>query len=570
MIHTGSLSEVCRAAPSLASLKGANPDARIDWAVREECLPVIASHPSLSRALPVRRVTGGGWWRNRSIAREWQASLRDRGVDGYDIAIDLRGDALGGALAQASGAKRRVCSQSAATGARLRCNVRHVLPADAVHEVDQMLALVAAEGASPIPDVRLYVSPEHEAWWAKRRRELGLIEGSYAVLAPTTTRLSTRWPADRWPTLARPLLMRGFTHVVFIGAPDERDQLRDVLPGDEVSGPIINLIGRTTIAEVMAVIAGAGLLVGNDAAPLHCAAGLGTPCLGLFGSTDPAVTGPYDKPLSALRLFAPKPGEIIDPDDPKLGDRLMRVISSAAVIQQIDRVLADAPKRSSVHVNSNTINVASASSDGQSTRAIYRSPLFLASASPRRKKMLKEAGIDVRVMPPDVDDGMLAPGGADPEEWVMALAYLKARRVVELLHEKGNRVGTVLGADTVCVHMGRVLGQPRDAKHAQRMLTEMRGRTHFTLTGVCLIDLATSKRRMFADRTEVRVGTISDEEIERYIASGEWQGKAGAYNLADRVAAGWPIEITGDPTTVMGLPMARLAPVLPRAKGATA
>lgn len=570
MIHTGGLSEVCRAVPALVNMRRANPGARIDWAVREKCLPVIASHPDLNRAVPLPLAAGGGWWRSRSIARDWRASMREHDVDRYDTAIDLKGDGLGGVIARTCGATRRVCNRSASAGARLRCNVRHVVPADLVHEVDLALSLIAAEGASGVADTRLYVAQDHQTWWTRRRRELGLIEGSYAILAPTTTRLSTRWPADRWPTLARPMLMRGFTHVVFIGAPDERDQLRDVLPGDEVSGPIINLIGRTNLAEVMAVIAGAGLLVGNDAAPLHLAAGLGTPCVGLFGPTDPAVTGPCGKPLSALRLFAPKPGEIIDVDDPKLGDRLMRVISSAAVIQQIDRVLADAPKQPSIHTNSNTMRTATASSDGQTTKAIYRSPLFLASTSPRRKKMLKEAGIDVRVVPPDVDDGRLAPGGADPEEWVMALAYLKARRVVEMLHEKSERVGTVLGADTVCVHMGRVLGQPRDAEHAQRMLTEMRGRTHFTLTGVCLIDLATNKRRMFADRTEVRIGAIGDEELERYIASGEWRGKAGGYNLADRVAAGWPIEVTGDPTTVMGLPMARLAPVLPRAKGAHA
>jgi septum formation protein len=184
--------------------------------------------------------------------------------------------------------------------------------------------------------------------------------------------------------------------------------------------------------------------------------------------------------------------------------------------------------------------------------------VLLASASPRRRLLLNDAGIQVRVHPPDIDDGQLRSGAVPAEVWVMALAYLKARRVQETLDEAAGAI--VLGADTVCVHHGRILGQPRDEQHARWMLQMMRNATHHTISGVCL--LSGSRRLLFFDRAEVRIGDLSDAQIEQYIASGNWRGKAGAYNLAEQIAAGWPIDCTGDPTTVMGLPMRRLQPML--------
>jgi septum formation protein len=204
----------------------------------------------------------------------------------------------------------------------------------------------------------------------------------------------------------------------------------------------------------------------------------------------------------------------------------------------------------------------------------FAGPYWLASGSPRRRKLLTEAGVPITVQPADIDDGRLSPNRVRPEHWVMALAYLKARRVAELLMQQDPaplaRGGTIIGADTVCVFEGMILGQPRDEAHAAEMIRMMRHRDHVTMTGVCLIAMEQTTRKrqplppvaarlLFVDRAVVTVGDITDEKIDLYVASGEWRGKAGAYNLADRAAAGWPIECTGDPTTVMGLPMQRLA-----------
>ena len=193
----------------------------------------------------------------------------------------------------------------------------------------------------------------------------------------------------------------------------------------------------------------------------------------------------------------------------------------------------------------------------------FAQPIVLASRSPRRRQLLQEAGIRVHVLPPSVDDGELTPQGQTPEQWVLELALLKALDVVkQVSSDKELETGTVLAADTVCVHQGKILGQPTDAAHAQAMLSALRDGAHRTISGVCLIRLADGERMQFVDEAEVSIGKLSDAEIRKYVQSGQWQGKAGGYNLAERIDAGWPIRCKGDPTTVMGLPMQRLRSLL--------
>jgi septum formation protein len=188
----------------------------------------------------------------------------------------------------------------------------------------------------------------------------------------------------------------------------------------------------------------------------------------------------------------------------------------------------------------------------------------LASRSPRRRRLLAEAGVPVRVQPAGIDDGALRPGAVDVRHWVAALAYLKGRWVADALRRAGERAGTVLAADTVCLHHGRVLGQPSSEADARNMLHAMRDETHETLTGLCILSLDDDRRWLLVDRAIVKYGHVSDAEIEAYVRSGAWRGKAGAYNLQDRLRAGWPIGCRGDPATVMGLPMQRLRPWLMR------
>jgi septum formation protein len=196
-------------------------------------------------------------------------------------------------------------------------------------------------------------------------------------------------------------------------------------------------------------------------------------------------------------------------------------------------------------------------------RPAVHAPLWLASRSERRRRLLDAAGVPVRIRPAGVDDGRLRPGRAPAPHWVMSLAYFKARWVADALAaDPDGPDGTVLGADTVCVHGGVILGQPAGDDDARGMLRALRASTHVTMTGVCFITCDDRRRWLLVDRAVVRFGALDDDEIDRYVAAGAWKGKAGGYNLQERVDAGWPIVCEGDPATVMGLPMRRLEPWL--------
>lgn len=185
--------------------------------------------------------------------------------------------------------------------------------------------------------------------------------------------------------------------------------------------------------------------------------------------------------------------------------------------------------------------------------------LVLASQSPRRRQLLSEHGLEHDAAHPGIDDGLLLPGTVSPDEWVMALAYLKATAGAETVRNAGSKSMLVLGADTVCVKNGQIIGQPRDAADATRILRLLQDGSHDVITGVALVRTdQPGWRHLLLDRARVHVGHIGDERIEQYVRSGQWRGKAGAYNLGERIDAGWPIHYEGDPTTVMGLPMQAL------------
>jgi septum formation protein len=186
--------------------------------------------------------------------------------------------------------------------------------------------------------------------------------------------------------------------------------------------------------------------------------------------------------------------------------------------------------------------------------------VHLASRSPRRREMLAQSGVEFDAANPGVDDGVLIRGGVTPAVWVASLAYFKAAAAMHRLGEWAYSPGEmiILGADTVVLKNGALIGQAASSADAARIIRTLENGEHSVLTGVALIDAATGRRDMLVDRARVRVGTIGAERIDQYVQSGDWKGKAGAYNLQERIDAGWPVVCEGDPGTVMGLPMRRL------------
>ena len=171
--------------------------------------------------------------------------------------------------------------------------------------------------------------------------------------------------------------------------------------------------------------------------------------------------------------------------------------------------------------------------------------LVLASQSPRRSEILRQAGIPFTVRAAAVDETPLA--GEKPEEYVVRLAELKALAVPAAPDE------TVLGADTTVVIDGEMLGKPADAAGARRMLERLSGRQHEVITGVCLKRGVEVVRDCAA--TKVWFAPMSAREIEEYVASGEPMDKAGAYAIQG-LASKFIEKIDGCYFNVVGLPVA--------------
>jgi septum formation protein len=188
--------------------------------------------------------------------------------------------------------------------------------------------------------------------------------------------------------------------------------------------------------------------------------------------------------------------------------------------------------------------------------------LILASASPRRQELLAQAGYCFEVQPSSVPESRRP--GEDAIRFATRLAREKAGEVFARRQAAGMaETAMVLGADTVVVCDGEVLGKPSDAADAERMLLLLSGRTHHVVTGVAVVWGSSSPPvvEIAAELTQVTMQTLSPEEVSRYVASGEPMDKAGAYAIQG-YAGRWIPRISGCYFNVVGLPLALVASLL--------
>ena len=181
--------------------------------------------------------------------------------------------------------------------------------------------------------------------------------------------------------------------------------------------------------------------------------------------------------------------------------------------------------------------------------------LILASASPRRAEILRDAGYRFTVLSSAIDETPYP--DESPQDLVQRLANTKA----DLAAARAVGPAILIAADTEVVLDGHIFGKPRSSDDARGMLTKLSGQTHAVLTGVCLIRLPDAERISFVETTLVAFSPLSDEEITRYLATGEAHDKAGAYAIQGYAARYIP-RIEGCYFNVVGLPLARLQQAL--------
>ena len=186
-------------------------------------------------------------------------------------------------------------------------------------------------------------------------------------------------------------------------------------------------------------------------------------------------------------------------------------------------------------------------------------PFILASGSPRRKELLERAGYDFTV----VVSSVYEPDPthfASPEAYVAHTAWLKASTVAETQASY-----PILAADTVAALDGHILGKPRDREDARRILSRLAGTHHRVLTGICLLLPKLAVSLVAVESTTVEMKQLGSAELESYLDSGLWEGKAGAYGIQDQ-SDPFIKTVEGSFTNVVGLPMERLASLFELAK----
>ena len=178
--------------------------------------------------------------------------------------------------------------------------------------------------------------------------------------------------------------------------------------------------------------------------------------------------------------------------------------------------------------------------------------IILASQSPRRRELLTQIGLEFEVHPAGGEEIITS---TDPVEVVKSLSTQKAAAVKEELEPQLPENWLVIGADTIVVYDGKILGKPKDEADAIRMLRMLQGQTHSVYTGVTLLE--EGKQTTFAEETKVSMYPMTEEEIAWYVSTKEPMDKAGAYGIQG--AFGMYIRgIEGDYNTIVGLPLARV------------
>lgn len=180
---------------------------------------------------------------------------------------------------------------------------------------------------------------------------------------------------------------------------------------------------------------------------------------------------------------------------------------------------------------------------------MHEHDFILASASPRRKNLLNEAGYKFKIVPSDLDESSFSSQGLTPTEFTKLLALEKAKVIAKIYPDD-----IVLGADTIVELNGKIYGKPEDAAHAERIVRDLFSSPHKVITALALIRIADNTEIIAAETTTVYPKKMTEAQIADHIKTATWQDKAGAYAIQE-TGDKFVEKIDGSLTNVMGMPM---------------
>ena len=294
IIKPSSLGDVVRCLPILSGLGRRYSHARISWLVRTDCAAVLANNPHLDQIIDFDRRHYGKFGRSFAATRDFLSLLTQLRSRRFDLVLDLQGLFRSGFLSYCTAAPVRMGFADAREFAGCFYTHRVTMPKTAEHVVESYWRFAAALGFAHLDkEFALAGGPETCRIARQILRRCGVPEGrGTAALLVGGSVPAKRWPPDRYAALADLLHQRYHITVLLLGSgPAESALARRVV--ESAKTEVIDLVGKTSLEELIAIMQETEFCVGNDSGPLHIAAAMAVPVVGVYGPTDPAVVGPY-------------------------------------------------------------------------------------------------------------------------------------------------------------------------------------------------------------------------------------------------------------------------------------
>jgi heptosyltransferase-1 len=333
IIKPSALGDIIQALPAACCLARSFPDARIDWFVRPEYAALIENHKCINKVVIFDRNKLGKWWYSPKACAELIKLVRQLRKEKYNLVFDFQGRFRSAIFAWFSACKERFGMAETQEIASPFYTHRIAQSTDSIHLVDYFLDMVCAAGAKrskvefglepqtqPVDETRKILTTNHAN------------ADNYAVFVPGATVEAKRWPIESFAALAEKVYEKYQYSIVAIGVESEKATAEKLQALTSV--PVINLVRKTSIKQLVALLAGARIVVSNDTGPAHIAAALGVPMVLIFGYTNPSRVGPYGRNETVAAINADTRGSEVESTNPAHDIKNVTVESVFAIISR--------------------------------------------------------------------------------------------------------------------------------------------------------------------------------------------------------------------------------------------
>jgi heptosyltransferase-1 len=290
ILKPSAIGDVVHTLPVLNLLRRTYPQSHIAWLVTPACAGLLERHPQLDEVIRFDRKGYGQGYKSVAALKGLFGFVRSLREKQFDLVLDVQGLFRSGWLAWQTRASHRVGFKNAREGAPLFYTHRVDVGKTEQHAIERYLTLAEAVGCPRGPVEYVFAVDDED-----RRHMASLVPQRYAVLMPGANWETKRWPAERFAALVGPLRQRFGLESVIAGGPDAE-------PLAALAPSAVNLAGKTSLRQVVALLERAALVIANDTGPMHIAAALNRPLVTPYGPTNPVRTGPHRRDDSVIRL----------------------------------------------------------------------------------------------------------------------------------------------------------------------------------------------------------------------------------------------------------------------------